>query len=540
MAQLAGKPPSKPTGLVSQISSYIFDVRFLGVIGQIVFIVLVILAARSIGSNFASNADKLGESQFICRDGRSSYRCAYDFMDNEAGFDIADTPVEYTNTDSYWYAFYNGFLNTLRVGLMAVVLCTIIGLVVGIARLSDNWLIAKISLAFVEIIRNTPLLIQLFLIYFGVLLALPDVKEAIQPFGLSVFLSNRGFVMPWPRLMSSAPIWFAFVILGIIQFQVMWAYYGRETERTGRETNRLSRCLLVFLLIVGGGWFLTSAFANNEGLLVANRSRIDEVGDIEKLLVTRAGLNHVSEFQNLEGEELAEATLNVCVLRDSVSEHNFTRHLRSMGVPYDIRRVADSGRGLTDFADGKCEVFAARTAILATELPKLETPSSNAIVPVSERPVVMSIPRLDGFNTSGGLELFPELFALFLGLAIFYGGGLAEVVRAGILSVSKGQTEASRALGLSESQRLQLIVLPQSLRVIIPPLISTYLSLMKDTSLGLAVGFADMFLVSRTLMNQSGRALQIMIIIMLVYLTISIVFSLVLNAYNKSVMIVER
>ncbi len=540
MAQIADKPPKNSTKVGSQLFSYIFDVRFLGVIGQIAFIFLVIFGVRALIGNFINNADKLGEAQFICRDGRFSYRCAYDFMDNEAGFDIADTTVEYVNTDSYWYAFYVGFLNTLRVGLLAVVLCTIIGLVVGIARLSDNWLIAKVSLAYVEIIRNTPLLIQLFLIYFGVLLALPNVELALQPFGLPIYLSNRGLVLPWPRLTSGAPIWLAFLVLGIIQFQVMWMHYGRVEEKTGRGTNRLLRCSFVFLLIVGGGWYLTTKFDTSEGMLTAKKSRIEQTSDIEKLMVTRAGLNHITGFDDMSEEEIAEYALQVCVLRDSVSEANFTRQLRSMGVPYKIRRVADASKGAEAFAEEKCEIFVAKKSTLAAELSTLENPSANRIVSIKESPVVMSVPRLDGFNTSGGLELFPEFFALFLGLAIFYGGGLAEVVRAGILSVSKGQTEASRALGLSEPQRLQLIVLPQSLRVIIPPLISTYLSLMKDTSLGLAVGFADMFLVSRTLLNQSGRALQIMILIMLVYLTISIVFSLVLNAYNKSVMIVER
>ncbi|MGB1249420.1 MAG: ABC transporter permease subunit [Candidatus Promineifilaceae bacterium] len=540
MSQLAGKPPTNSSPVVSRIASYVFDVRFLGVLGQIAFIIFVILAFQSLARNFASNADKLGESQFICRDGRFSYRCAYDFMDNEAGFDIADPPLDFVNTDSYWYAFYNGFLNTVRVGLMSVVLCTVLGLVMGIARLSSNWLISNIALAYVEIIRNTPLLIQLFLIYFGLLLALPNVEDAIQPFGASVFLSNRGFVMPWPRLTDSAPVFLAFVILAIIQFQVMWMYYGRQEVLTGRSTNRLMRSGLTFLAIVIAGWVFTVNSANNEGLLAAKKSRISQVSDIEKLLVTRAGLNHVSGFATMGEEELAAVTLDVCVLRDVNSEPNFTRHLRALGVPYDMRRVNSPEKGTAAFVDEKCELFIGGRDMLAAEMATLENPSSHRIVPVPERPIVMSVPRLDGFNTYGGLELFPELFALFLGLAIFYGGGLAEVVRAGILSVSKGQTEASRALGLSEGQRLQLIVLPQSLRVIIPPLISTYLSLMKDTSLGLAIGFADMFLVSRTIMNQSGRALQIMAVIMVVYLAISLTFSIILNAYNNSVMIVER
>ena len=132
--------------------------------------------------------------------------------------------------------------------------------------------------------------------------------------------------------------------------------------------------MLVFLLIVGGGWFITSTSANNEGLLSAKRSRITQISDIEKLMVTRAGLNHVSEFQDLTPEETEAAALQVCALRDSVSETNFTRHLRSMGVPYDVRRVADSEKGITAFVDERCEVFVAKTSILSAELSKLEGP----------------------------------------------------------------------------------------------------------------------------------------------------------------------
>ena len=154
------------------------DGRVLGVFAQIGFIIIVFFAVRSIATNFASNVDKLGESQFICRDGSFSYRCAYDFMDSEAGFDIADTVLNYVNTDSYWRAFGHGVLNSLKVGLMGVILTTFLGLFVGIARLSNNWLVSKISLAYIELIRNTPLLLQLFFIYFGFFLALPLVKES--------------------------------------------------------------------------------------------------------------------------------------------------------------------------------------------------------------------------------------------------------------------------------------------------------------------------------------------------------------------------
>lgn len=541
MAQIsADPPPPESSSLGSKIVSYIFDIRFLGVLGQIAFIALLVLGALKIVSNFQGNADKLGDAQFRCRDGGSAYRCAYDFMTNEAGYDIGDTPLDYENTDSFWWALFAGLVNTFRVGILALIATTILGTFMGVARLSDNWLVSKLSLAYVEIIRNTPILIQLLLIYFSVILALPDIKEAIQPLGLPIYLSNRGLSIPWPQFMSSASTWIAFLILGAIQFQVVWMYLGHREEKTGKESNRLAWGLIGFLAIAAIGWFVSSSVADNEGLLIPKGSRIGEIEDFEKAMLTRAKVNDLSELSQLPEDELEAATLQVCALRDSSSETNFTNKLDRMGIPFDVSRFSTPAKAMAKYNDGSCEMFVAPRSILASERGTLETPSSNLIIPVAESPVVMSYPRFEGFNVLGGWIMTGEFFALFLGLTIFYAGGLAEVVRAGILSVSKGQTEAARALGLTEGQRLNLIVLPQALKVIIPPLISTYLSLMKDTSLGVAVAFQELYLVTQTLMNQSGRALQIMIIVMISYLSISLFFSGILNWYNSRVVTVER
>ncbi|MCB0060885.1 MAG: ABC transporter permease subunit [Caldilineaceae bacterium] len=541
MAQtVASPPPTTNKDLWSRITSYIFDIRFLGVIGQIAFIVLIVFTVSTLGSNFLSNVGKLGEAQFICRDGSFSYRCAYDFMEGNAGFPISDPPLEYETTDSFWWALWNGIINTFRVGILSLVAMTILGTLAGIARLSDNWLVSNISLAYIEIIRNTPILIQLLLIYFSVILALPNITEAIQPFGLPIFLSNRGLNMPWPEFMSSAPIWIAFLILGILQFQLLWILLGRREEATGKRSNRFLWGLVGFVLVAAIGWYISGSTANNEGILVARSSRIGEFSDIRSVMLSRAGINHISEFNILSEEEAAAVALQICALRDSPSEPNFTNKLRAWNIPYDVSRASSPSRLAADFVDGDCEVVAAPQSVLTTALATLESPGNYLIVPVKEAPLVMSVPRFEGFNVVGGWSMTGEFFALFLALTIFYGGGLAEVVRAGILSVSKGQTEAARALGLQEGQRMQLIVLPQALRVIIPPLISTYLSLMKDTSLGVAVAFPEMYLIAQTTMNQSGRALQIMIIIMLVYLMISIFFSTLLNWYNQRVVFVER
>ncbi len=519
---------------------YLFDVRVLGVLGQIGFILLVVFAARAIGGNFAENASRLGEAQFICRDGRFSYRCAYDFMDSEAGFDISDVPMDYVNTDPYWRVFQIGVINTLKVAILGVILTAIVGVVVGIARLSDNWLISKLALWYVELMRNTPLLIQIFFIYFGVILAAPGLDEAIQPLGLPIYLSQRGLNLPSPQLTSSASVWLAFLVLGIIQFQVLWTALGRREERTGQASNRIQWGIISFLIVIGIGWIVSGAVSETQGVLVTKASRIRQLDDLEKMMLQRTGLNHLDDLDTLPEEEIAAATLQICVLEDSTSETNLTGQLRRMGIPYKINRSDRPDQATEKYAEGTCEVFAASKSILAAERSTLENLTSHLIVPIRESPIVWSIPAREGLNLVGGTRLRPEFTALLLALVLFYGSTLAEIVRAGILSVSKGQSEAARALGLNEGQRLQLVVLPQALRVIIPPGIGICLSLAKDTSLGIAIGFPDMYAVSYTTMNQSGRVLQLFLLIMLVYMLISLSFSALLNWYNERIKLVER
>jgi general L-amino acid transport system permease protein len=283
----------------------------LGVFGQIGFIILVAVAVRTLGANFASNVDKLGETQFICSDGSFSYRCAYDFMATQAGFDISEAPLPYETTDSYWYAFYIGILNTLKVGLLGVFFVTILGTLAGIARLSKNWLISNIALWYVELMRNIPLLIVLFMIYFGAILQGPDLRESAQPFGLPIFLNNRGLNYPSFQLTSSAATWLAFVVLGIIQYQVLNILLSRREELTGKSISKFRWGLLSFLIVVAIGWFVSSALSDTQGLMATRASRIRQVDDIEQLMRNRTGVNMIGEIDDLPEEEIAAAALTV-------------------------------------------------------------------------------------------------------------------------------------------------------------------------------------------------------------------------------------
>lgn len=518
------------------------DGRVLGVFGQIGFIILVLIVISTLGTNFADNVSKLGETQFICADGSISYRCSFDFMNSQAGFDISETVLPYKVTDSYWEAFYQGFLNTMKVGVLGVVLTTILGTLAGIARLSSNWLISQIALWYVELMRNIPLIIVLFIIYFGVILAGPELKDTVQLLGLPIFFNNRGLNFPWPQFTTSATTWLAFLILGIIQYQVLAIFLSRREEKTGKETNNKTALgILSFLVVIGIGWFVSGSLSDTQGLLASKGSRIREIDDVEALILGRVDVDTIGRLDTLPEDVVTEAALTVCALRDSPSEANFTSQLRRRGIPYKVTRFNRADQAIGGYSDGKCEAVVAPKSVLAAERVTLENPNAHLIVPIGEKPVVWSVPAFEGLNLAGGTKLSPEFSALLFGLVLFYGGSLAELVRAGIQSVSKGQSEAAYALGLNESQRLSLVVLPQSLKVIIPPLIGTYLSLIKDTSLGIALGFSDMYRVSNVTINQSGRSLQVVILMMLVYLAISIVFSMLLNWYNATyVVIVER
>ena len=197
-----------------------------------------------------------------------------------------------------------------------------------------------------------------------------------------------------------------------------------------------------------------------------------------------------------------------------------------------------AGQALT--AAGDCDLLAGSHAELAAARSLLDDPHAHEIIPISAPPLVVNTPALAGFNIEGGTKLSPEFAALLLGLTLYTSAFAAEIVRAGILAVSKGQSEAARALGLSEGQRLRLIVLPQAMRVIIPPMTSQYLNLTKNSSLAVAIGYPDLVSVGNTVMNQSGFAIQVIMVFMASYLTLSLSISAFLNWYNKKVALVER
>jgi general L-amino acid transport system permease protein len=336
----------------------------------------------------------------------------FGFLDREAGLPIAESLIPYDPTNTYARALFVGLLNTLKVAVIGIILATILGTAIGIARLSKNFLLSRIAGAYIEIIRDLPLLLQL-LFWYTILQGLPGPRQALKPME-GVVLSNRGLKLP-------ALIW----------------------------ENAHTAALVVCLLGIIATW------------VYARMARAKQMADGQPRKVWPAALGLM-------------LVLPVVVWY-------------ALGAPWEIE-----------------------------------------------------YPVLRGFNFRGGMNISPEYFALLIGLVTYTAGFIAEVVRAGVMSVNHGQWEAAQALGLRHGSVLRLIVMPQALRVIIPPMTSNYLNLTKNSSLAVAIGYQDIVSIANTTLNQTGQAIEGIAIIMAVYLTISLSISLFMNWYNARIALVER
>jgi general L-amino acid transport system permease protein len=372
-----------------------------------VFYQLVVLVALLwLGFEIALNAKANLDAQKITS--------GFGFLDNTAGFGINQSLIAYNEADTYARVFFVGLLNTLLVAAIGIVLATILGFFVGLARLSPNWLVARLAGGYVELIRNLPLLFQLLFWYLAVLGTLPGPRQSISLFG-EIFLNNRGIIVPAPVAGEGTGAVIAVFALSVIATVALRVWAKRRQMRTGRQFPLFWASLA---LVVGPP-------------LVA---------------------------------------------------------LVAMGFPIGVES-----------------------------------------------------PELRGFNFVGGVRLLPEFIALLVALTTYTAAFIAEVVRAGVLAVPRGQTEAAFALGLRRGLALRLIVVPQALRVIVPPLTNQYLNLTKNSSLAVAVGYPDLFAVfAGTALHQTGQAIEIIAITMAVYLAISLITSALMNWYNARIQVAER
>ncbi len=378
------------------------DPQFRAVLYQVLVIGGVIAFAAYIVNNTLANLEARGISS------------GFGFITKTAGFDIQQTLIEYHADSPYYKAMIVSLINTLLVSFFGIIFATIVGFTIGIARLSSNWLIARLAAVYIEILRNIPLLLQIFFWYFTVLRLLPSPKGSFQAFDM-FFLNIRGLYLPKPLF---EPLFWATTIVfvsAVVALVIIARWARRRQEATGQQ-------------------FPT--FQVGLGLVI--------------------------------------------------------------GAP--------------------ALVFL-----------------------VSGMPVEWDIAVLKGFNFKGGVQLYPEFFAMLIALSMYTAAFIAEIVRAGIMAVSHGQTEAAYSVGLRPGPTLRLVVIPQALRVIIPPLTSQYLNLFKNSSLGAAIAYPEIVLVfAGTVLMQTGQAVEIIALTMAFYLTVSLLISLVMNWYNKKMALVER
>ena len=542
MTDLTPQAPNRPESV-----PFWRDIRVLGVLAQIAFLIVVVSGLAWVARNVTQNMSTLGASQFLCRDGTSSVRCTFDFLQLDAQFAISESLIPYSPSDSYARALLVGALNTIKVSFLGIILATVLGTVTGIARLSSNWLISSVARWYVDIIRNTPLLLQLFFLFFAVILAFPPIREANQLFGLPIFLSQRGIDLPRLVLMPSFMTWLIFLVVGAVLAAAVWWWLGQRERETERDVNRPLWALLALLIIAVPGWFFASATAaDTQGFLAPDSSGIVEFADIPQAVGAQLGLEDLDELDaaleagTVTKEQVDAATVTFCAVEDSPPLTNMAAELNRANVPWAVKRARTPAAASADFGGGECQLLVSSRTALAAEQAALAGALPSTLIPLRELPVRLSVPRIEGLNFVGGIKLSPNFAAILIGLVVYTGAFIAEIVRAGIQSVAKGQTEAARALGLSESQRLRLVVLPQALRVIIPPLTSQYLNLTKNSSLAIAVGYPDLWSTAFTTLNQSGRAIQVFLIAMSTYLVFSLLISFFLNWYNRRVALVER
>ena len=382
-------------------ASLLYDPRVRGLVFQVVLIAVLAFGVWWIIGNTLENLR------------RSNISTGFDFLRGRAGFDISDRLIDYSSDSTYGRAIVIGLLNTAIVAVCGIVTATIIGFVVGVGRLSKNWLIRKIATVYVELFRNIPPLLVIFFWYLGVLALLPLPRDSfVLPFGS--YLNSRGFYFPKPVFAEGSWLILAGLIVGIAL-----------------------------------SWF------------VARRARVRQMAT---------------------GQQFPVLWTSVALI---------------IGFPL-------LGYLLAGF------------------------------------PISLDFPKAGNFNMTGGFNLKPEFLSLYLALSFYTAAFIAEIVRAGIMGVPKGQTEAYSALGLRSGLGLRLVIIPQALRIIIPPLTSQYLNLTKNSSLAVAIGYPDLYAIGGTILNQTGQAIEIVAIFGIIYLGLSLLTSLFMNWFNSRMKLVER
>ena len=489
-----------------------------GIIYQVVVATLLVAFIAWIVGNTAANLAAQNKTT------------GFDFLWKTAGFDISFSLLPWTRESYYWEAFLVGITNTLLVAFIGIIFATLLGFTIGIARLSSNFIVARLATVYVETIRNIPLLLQLFFWYFAVLKTMPAVRESLA-LPLDIFINQRGLMVPRPTpdqeftwvLVTFVVALVAAIALGIwaTRRRTLTGKYPREVVLAGKAADACVTFLIGFIAFL---------------ILLAVIFPVSNAPMLSAVLAVVVAALSVTRFAAIARGVLTFAI--AFLLLDTIVGGMFS-WLPSLPVTVLSAAVALTIASVAYTAALERPPSEARFPLALLVLITLGLPA--LVYWATGATLVFEVPVLQRFNFVGGLQLPPEFVALVFGLTIYTASFIAETVRGGIQAVNRGQTEAAQSLGLKDGDRLRLVIVPQAMRVIIPPLTSQYLNLTKNSSLGAAIGYPELVNVfAGTSLNQTGRAIECIALTMLVYLIFSLLTSAIMNWYNARVTLVER
>jgi His/Glu/Gln/Arg/opine family amino acid ABC transporter permease subunit len=616
---VVGSRPPDGTGASAERIPFWRNVKTIGVLAQVVFVAVLLLGVAVMASNVLQAL------------ARANLPADFSWMGSRAGIPIAETPIPYTTNDPYWRALLIGFLNTLRVALVGVVLASLLGVGVGIMRLASNWLVRSVAMVYIELLRNIPLAVQIVFWYTAILLPIPPrVNNPIEIPG-GALLSNVGLAIPFLYPSYRFGAWWPWLALALVLAVAGGVWRSRVAARSERPLRVWPVPVALFVVVAAVGYGVAGLDTRLPAGLASDfnveRGRgtifIDADGNGRRAPAERV-LPYASTIVRVESAELVAATQNITESRRDVNttfrfplvresdaseitvdfldlegarDAGYAIHFirfPSRGVVYVDRngngrfddgeeldprtgvgfggvelvmtlrgyerpivadrdgqirtpsfqpvgtaRAAESqaaapatGRGVAVFGPGA----GARSAS-----PAVETEPLRATVELREAgPLVLSRVHVPVSGYEGGLRLTVNYLALVFALVIYTSAFIGEIVRGGIQAVAKGQREAALALGLSPSQTFSLVVFPQALRVVLPPMISQFLNLTKNSSLAPLAAYGELFVIATITANQTGASVPVALMLIVSYLAISLVFAVVLNGVNDRLALVER
>ena len=613
------KPPPRNAHRGPNAVPFWRDVKLIGILTQIVFVAVLVAGALVIGFNVTTALSK------------ANLPADFSWMNVRAGIPIAETPIRYTPADPYWRAIVIGLLNTLKIALVGVVLASVIGVGVGVMRLSSNFLVRTIATIYIELLRNIPLAVQIVFWYTAVLLPVPPrVNNAIELPG-GVLLSNVGLAIPWLYPGDRFHFWWPWLLLALAA-AVIGAIWRSRAAQASELPLRVWPVPVSLLIVIGAlGYFVASIGSsvpagaavdfnderargvifldrNGDGRKAADEPFVSYASTVVRLAEgeLRASSQNLSEsrrlvpssfrFPRMLASEFQDARIEF-VDQEAATEAGFQLHFEDFpwrGAVYvdldgdgaysvgeDVDPVTGTGYGgielfltVTAFEraivadrDGQIRtpafvpVGTARQERVEAEQPAAPARGMSVFAPIGAAvtsavgalepirydiellptgPLVLSRVHMPVSGYEGGQRFTVNYLALLFALVIYTSAFIGEIVRGGIQAVAKGQREAAMALGLSEGQVFSLVVFPQALRVVLPPMISQFLNLTKNSSLAPLAAYGELFVIATIAANQTGASVPIALLLIVSYLTISLTFALVLNVVNDRFALVER